>query len=151
MRKQLDLFTTQPDHAGDTQPLTLTPTIKMPDSWKVGDRVQVKATLEVGKIGVIMSDRWLAFVEFEHRTGFYYPHSELINLEEHPPEVREQAQEASPPEVREQAQDTGDVVNWIPNSGYVEIKQIKGRSYRYLRWRENGVLKSRYLGRDHQV
>ncbi len=34
-----------------------------------------------------------------------------------------------------------------PPGGWEEIKTIKGYDYRYRRWRENGRLKSQYIGR----
>jgi len=34
-----------------------------------------------------------------------------------------------------------------PAGAWVEIKTINGHRYRYLRWRDNGVRRSRYLGR----
>lgn len=35
----------------------------------------------------------------------------------------------------------------VPLDGWVEIKVIHGRRYRYLRWREGGKKRSRYLGK----
>jgi len=34
-----------------------------------------------------------------------------------------------------------------PAGAWVEVKTIKGHRYRYLRWRDKGVRRSRYLGR----
>lgn len=38
-----------------------------------------------------------------------------------------------------------------PKGAWVEIKVIKGRRYRYLRWREGGKQRSRYLGKANDV
>lgn len=37
-----------------------------------------------------------------------------------------------------------------PAIGHVEIKNINGRSYRYLRYWDNGKLKSKYIGKADQ-
>lgn len=34
-----------------------------------------------------------------------------------------------------------------PPGAWYEVKTIKGRDYRYMRWREGGKLKSRYIGK----
>lgn len=34
-----------------------------------------------------------------------------------------------------------------PKGAWIEIKTIKGHRYRYLRWREGGKRRSRYLGK----
>lgn len=36
------------------------------------------------------------------------------------------------------------------SSGWEEIKTIKGHQYRYLRWRQGGKLKSKYLGKAEE-
>jgi len=35
----------------------------------------------------------------------------------------------------------------LPSNFYIEIKRIKGNNYKYARWRENGILRSKYLGK----
>jgi len=53
-------------------------------------------------------------------------------------------------EARGQCQESGGVGGGgdrASQQGYIEVKQINGKAYRYLRWRSGGVLRSQYLGK----
>ncbi len=47
----------------------------------------------------------------------------------------------------DQAQDDDDAQDDDKPRGYVEIKIIKGNQYAYRRWRADGKLKSKYIGK----
>lgn len=38
-----------------------------------------------------------------------------------------------------------------PRGSWVDVKTVKGHQYRYLRWKENGRQRSRYLGRAQDL
>jgi hypothetical protein len=61
-----------------------------------------------------------------------------IEAEEVREQIREQKGSIEAEEVREQIRE---------QKGSIEIKVVKGRRYRYLRYREDGKQKSKYLGK----
>lgn len=46
-----------------------------------------------------------------------------------------------------QGQDSGQSQDSGSGQGWIEIKEIRGRFYRYLRWRDGKVKRSKYLGK----
>ena len=48
---------------------------------------------------------------------------------------------------QEEKQDTCSLTRKAKGGSWVEVKTIKGHKYRYLRWREGGRLRSKYLGK----